>query len=94
MAAALSGVEAIAFTGGVGEHAPAVRTGALAGLEFLGARIDGSRNETAAGDTEITGPGSLTRVLVVVAREDLEIARQVRRVLDSLGHSPPGVDDE
>jgi acetate kinase len=69
MAAALSGVEAIAFTGGVGERAPAVRAGALAGLEFLRLRIDGA-NESAHGDTEITGPGSATRVLVVAARED------------------------
>jgi len=82
MAAALSGVEAIAFTGGVGERAPAVRAGALAGLEFLRLRIDGAQNESAHGDTEITGPGSATRVLVVAAREDLEIARQVRQVMD------------
>jgi acetate kinase len=82
MAAALSGVEVIAFTGGVGERAPAVRAGALAGLEFLGVRIDRAQNESAHGDTEITGPGSATRVLVVAAREDLEIARQVRHVME------------
>jgi len=82
MAAALSGMEAIVFTGGVGERAPAIRVDALAGLEFLGARIDDAQNESARGDTEITGPGSATRVLVLAAREDLEIARQARHVLD------------
>lgn len=82
MAAALSGVEAIVFTGGVGERAPAIRAGALAGLEFLGVGIDGAHNDSARGDTEITGPDSAARVLVVAAREDLEIARQVRHVLD------------
>lgn len=83
MAAALSGVETIAFTGGVGERAPAIRAGALAGLEFLGVRIDHAQNDRADGDTEITGPGSVIRVLVVAAREDLEIARQARRILRS-----------
>jgi len=85
MAAALGGVETIVFTGGVGEHAPAIRAGALAGLEFLGATIDPAHNESADGDTEITGSGSAARVLVIAAREDLEIARQVRHVLDPLG---------
>ncbi len=83
MAAALSGAEAIAFTGGVGERAPAVRAGALAGLGFLGVRIDGAQNERADGDAEVTGAGSATRVLVLTAREDLEIARQVRQVMGS-----------
>jgi len=82
MAAALSGLEAIAFTGGVGERAPAIRAGALAGLEFLGVRIDGAQNESVDGDKEITGMGSAARVLVLAAREDLEIARQVRHVLN------------
>jgi len=83
MAAALGGLEAIAFTGGVGESAPAIRAGALAGLEFLGMRIDGAQNESADGDTEITAPRSATRVLVLAAREDLEIAREVRQVMRS-----------
>lgn len=82
MAAALAGAEAIVFTGGVGERAPAIRARALAGLEFLGLSLDSAQNESADGDTEITGRASTTRVLVVVAREDLEIARQVRHVMD------------
>lgn len=83
MAAALGGFEAVAFTGGVGERAPAVRAGALIGLEFLGARIDEAQNESTDGDAEVTGSGSATRVFVIAAREDLEIARQVRQVMGS-----------
>ncbi len=95
MAAALSDVEALVFTGGVGERAPAIRAGALAGLEFLGARIDGAQNESADGDTEITESGSASRVLVIAAREDIEIARQVRQVMRCGGSPPPaGGDDE
>jgi acetate kinase len=77
MAAALGGIDALVFTGGVGERSPEVRAGAADGLGFLGAEIDAERN--AGGDADI-GTGAV-RVLVVEAREDLEIARGVRRVL-------------
>jgi acetate kinase len=77
MTAALGGLDALVFTGGVGEHSPEVRAGATDGLGFLGVQIDPERN--ARGDEEIGGPP--VRVLVVEAREDLEIARGTRRVL-------------
>ena len=44
MAAALGGLDALAFTGGVGENAPAVRAGAADGLGFLGIGLDPERN--------------------------------------------------
>ena len=44
MAASLGGLDALVFTGGVGEHAPAIRAGAVGGLGFLGLDIDASRN--------------------------------------------------
>ena len=81
MAAALGGLDALAFTGGVGEHAAAVRARAADGLAFLGVAIDPDANEAAQGDREIAAPGARVKVLVVRAREDLEIARQARRVL-------------
>jgi acetate kinase len=77
MAAALGGLDALVFTGGVGERSPQVRAGAAEGLGFLGVGVDAERN--ARGDEEI-GAGA-ARVLVVEAREDLEIAHGVRRVL-------------
>jgi acetate kinase len=77
MTAALGGLDALVFTGGVGEHSPEVRAGAADGLGFLGVAVDPERN--ARGDEEI-GAGDV-RVLVVEAREDLEIARGTRRVL-------------
>jgi acetate kinase len=81
MAAALSGVDAVSFTGGVGEGSPAVREGALAGLEFLGIAVNPGQNEAARGDGNISAPGSPAGVVVVTAREDLEMARLVARVL-------------
>jgi acetate kinase len=77
MTAALDGLDALVFTGGVGERSPEVRAGAAEGLGFLGVAVDPERN--ARGDEEI-GAGEV-RVLVVEAREDLEIARGTRMVL-------------
>ena len=81
MAAALNGLDTLVFTGGVGEHAPDIRRRAAAGLGFLGVSVDAGRNTSADGDTEITGPGAPVRTFVIAAREDLEIARQVREIL-------------
>ncbi|HZU18561.1 MAG TPA: acetate/propionate family kinase [Candidatus Dormibacteraeota bacterium] len=83
MAAAMDGLDALVFTGGVGEHAPEVRAGAAAGLGFLGVALDPDRNAATTRDGEITAAGAGVRTLVVEAREDLEIARQVRATLGS-----------
>lgn len=79
MAASLGGLDALVFTGGVGERAPAVRAGACDGLGFLGVALDDARNDAADGEA-IIGEGAVT-VAVVPAREDLQIARDVRGVL-------------
>ncbi|MBL7501314.1 acetate/propionate family kinase [Frankia sp. CNm7] len=84
MTASLGGLDALVFTGGVGERSPQIRAAAADGLAFLGVGIDPARNAghaASAGDTDLTGEGASTRVLVVAAREDLEIARGVRSVL-------------
>ncbi len=81
MAAALGGLDALVFTGGVGEHSAVVRARAAAGLAFLGVELDGVRNDAAHGDAEIGADGAGVRTLVIAAREDVEIARQVRALL-------------
>jgi acetate kinase len=82
MSAALGGLDVLVFTGGVGEHSPEIRARAAAGLDFLGVAIDARLNPGAvADDLEITASGARARVLVIRAREDLEIARQARSVL-------------
>ncbi len=81
MAAALGGLDALVFTGGVGERSPSVRARAVEGLGFLGVAVDEGRNAEVVGDGDVTGGAAEARVLVVGAREDLEIARQVREVL-------------
>jgi acetate kinase len=83
MAAAMDGLDALVFTGGVGEKAPVVRERVANGLAFLGIQLDPALNERAMGDREIGSPGANVQTLVVAAREDLEIARQVRRLLSA-----------
>ncbi len=81
MAAALGGIDALVFTGGVGEHAPAIRARAAAGTGFLGVAVDAVANEQLDGDAEITAAGAPVRTLVLRAREDLEMTRQTRAAL-------------
>jgi len=77
MAAAAGGLEALAFTGGVGEHSAAIRTRVAERLAFLGVAVD----DPGTTDGEITAAGAAVRTLVVPAREDLEIARGTRAAL-------------
>jgi acetate kinase len=81
MTAAMNGLDALVFTGGIGEHAPAVRAAAAAGLRFLGVAIDPDRNAAAHADADISADGARVRTFVVTAGEDLEIARQARELL-------------
>jgi acetate kinase len=81
MAAATDGLDALVFTGGVGERSAEVRLAAAAGLGFLGVAVDEAGNAGARPDAEVSRPGAAVRVLVIEAREDLEVARQVREVL-------------
>jgi acetate kinase len=81
MAAALGGIDALVFTGGVGERSAPVRAAAADGLGFLGVAVDAARNDAPDGDADVSADGAAVRTLVVPAREDVEIARQVRALL-------------
>jgi acetate kinase len=79
LAAALGGLDSLVFTGGIGEHAAPVRWRICEGLEFLGLRLDGSRNAEHApvvsrDDTPVT-------VRVIPTDENLMIARHTRRIV-------------
>lgn len=81
MVAALGGLDVLAFSGGVGEHQPRLRARVVDGLGFLGLALDADRNARADGDAEVGADGAAAHVLVVSAREDVVIARQVRELL-------------
>jgi acetate kinase len=79
LAAALGGLETLIFTGGIGEHAAAVRQRICAGLEFLGIALDPARN--AAHAPIISQDGRPIVVRVMQTNEDLMIARHAYRLL-------------
>jgi acetate kinase len=81
MAAAMDGLDALVFTGGVGEGSAVVRARAAAGLGFLGVELDPGLNEAGELDAEIGAAGAGVRSFAVRAREDLQIARDVRALL-------------
>ena len=88
MAAAMDGLDVLVFAGGVGENSPEIRSRAAAGLGFLGVAVDESRNtlgqEARGGDWEISAPDAKVRTFVIAAREDRQIAAEVRALLPSL----------
>jgi acetate kinase len=79
----LGGADAIVFTGGIGEHNPALRAEICAGLEFVGVVLDASRNAGAKGDSEarIDATGSTAALWVMPTNEELIVARQAAELL-------------
>jgi acetate kinase len=80
MAAVLGGIDALVFTGGVGENSPEVRAAACSGLEFLGLRLDSKTNARPSLDQDISTIDSSVRVLVIRAEEDWAIAKECRKL--------------
>jgi len=79
-AAALGGLDLLVFTGGIGEHAPAVRAETCAGLQWMGVAIDVTKNQR--GDGVISTRGSRVEVRVVRADEERMIARHTRALCE------------
>ena len=83
--AVLGSVDAIVFTGGVGENQPDIRRRALDGMEGFGVALDPDRNGAAdpsTGPANIDSKMSSVAVLVVATNEELEIARQTGLIVD------------
>ncbi len=81
MTVALGGLDALAFTGGIGEHSARVRAAICRRLAFLGVVLDDQASEKVAGEATISSKHSAVRVQIVRAREDVVIARAVRTLL-------------
>jgi acetate kinase len=79
LAAALGGLDALVFTGGIGEHAAAIRARVCAASAWLGVRLDETAN--AAGGPRLGAKDSAVAVLALATNEELMIARHVRSVL-------------
>lgn len=84
MTAAMGGLDALVFTGGVGENCTRVRAATAEATAFLGVDLDAEANTRNQGDCVISPRGAPTSALMVLAREDLEIAAQVRATLPAV----------
>ncbi len=80
-AAILGGVDAVAFTGGVGENAPSIRARALEGMGYLGLEVDQGRNEALTGGSEGPFHAGSCACLVIRNGEELTIARETEEVV-------------
>jgi len=85
--AALGRCDALVFTGGIGEHAPTVRSRICSGLEGLGFRLDRARNQ--AGEPVISAPGAGAAILVAPTDEERSIAEQTAEVVAMLSGDAP-----
>jgi acetate kinase len=79
LAAALGGLDALVFTGGIGEHAATVRWRICEGIEFLGVKLDESRN--AEHSSVISRDGTPMTVRVIPTDENLMVARHTRQLV-------------
>ena len=75
-AAAMGGVDAIAFTAGIGENNPYVRNLAMSDMEYMGITIDQEANKVMGDEKLISTPDSKVKVFVVPTNEELAIARE------------------
>ena len=81
--AAMGGVDAIVFTGGIGEHDAIARAKICHHMDWLGIRIDTEKNKHPVGDVcEITAWGAKVRTLVIATDEELMIARDTKEVIE------------
>ena len=81
LAVTMGGVDALAFTAGVGENAAEVRAAICAGLECLGLDLDRGANATRRPDADVASPDARARILVIAAREDVTMLQEVVQAL-------------
>jgi acetate kinase len=82
-AAAMGGLDAVVFTGGIGENAAPVRAASLSGLEFLGVKVDFAANDRSENvERTITTADSKVAALVIPTNEELVIALDTDRIVN------------
>lgn len=80
-AAAMGGLDVVAFTGGIGENSARLRAACCTGLDFLGITLDPEKNEQGSGDRVVSAPDSSVTVMALATNEELIVARRAFRVL-------------
>ena len=84
--AAMGGLDAIVFTAGIGEHMPYIRKNSLAGLNYLGVKIDDERNNFGHSGTpvKISADDSKVTVYMIPTNEELVIAADTEAIVSAL----------
>jgi acetate kinase len=81
--AVLNGVDAVVFTGGIGENAPGVREHILSELDNLGFELDPKANKVRGEERDITTPDSKVKAFVIPTNEELVIARDTKNIVEN-----------
>lgn len=81
-AAAMGGLDALVFTGGIGENSSALRAAATQGLEFLGVQLDPERNERGRGDRLLSPDSAPVKTLALATDEERIVARRAYRLFE------------
>jgi len=80
---AMGGIDAIVFTGGIGENSNDVRALVLKDAEWLGIQMDKEKNDSAHGkELDISTPDSKVKVLVIPTTEELVIAQDTKKIVE------------
>jgi len=83
-AAAMGGIDALTFTGGIGSNSPVVRAKSVDGLDFLGLGIDTDRNKNCIGsDGEVSSEASSVKIYAILTNEELVIAMDTERIVST-----------
>lgn len=78
----LGGVDAIVFTGGIGENSVSLREKVCSNLEWAGIRLDPERNQNASEESQIQADDSNVQIWVVPTNEEIVVARQTVETIE------------
>ena len=82
--AVLGGVDAVVFTGGIGEHSPRIRRLVMENMEFCGAKFDNEKNENYdSGIGYLNTEDSKVKIIVLPTNEELSIARETKALTEA-----------
>ncbi len=81
--AAMGGIDALVFTGGIGENSDSVRHKVCEDMDFFGIRIDEEKNKTRGDVVDLTAPGAKVRTFIICTNEELMIARDTKELVEA-----------
>ncbi len=84
-AAVLGGIDALVFTGGIGENSSRLRKRVCEGLEFLGIELDSGQNDLPKSERLISKDGSRVKIMIIPTNEEIIVARETLKVLKNRG---------